>query len=152
VPNLAAQLELLAHEGTDLVIIDTPPSLGEALLDILRVADLILIPLKPSGFDLLAVGPTLDLVDESRARHAFVMTDANPRAKSTASAREELAKHAPVAPGALSTRDGYRSAVGHGKTLPEFDPKNPGVGEVAALWSYVSTQLRKSARLATNNH
>lgn len=46
----------------DIVIIDTPPYLTNYLNDILQASDFVLVPIKPSYVDIMAVKPTADVI------------------------------------------------------------------------------------------
>lgn len=58
----------------DLCVIDTPPAASEWLAQILRAADLALIPVRPSPDDLRAVGATIAAVNGAKAPFAFVLS------------------------------------------------------------------------------
>jgi hypothetical protein len=45
--NLAAKLEALAAAGFKLAVIDTPPAITAAIRDVVKLADLVLIPTRP---------------------------------------------------------------------------------------------------------
>lgn len=61
--RLAVILETARANGADLVIIDTPPSAEAIALQAARVADFILIPTRPNGFDIEAIQTTLEMAD-----------------------------------------------------------------------------------------
>ena len=60
--NLAENLEHLRSQGQDLVMIDTQPAVTEAISKVVKHADLVVIPCRPSPHDLRAVGATVDIV------------------------------------------------------------------------------------------
>ena len=76
--DMAAGLAALAEGGMRLVLVDTPPSVHPWLSDLLRLADLVLIPVRPSPDDLAAVSGTLDLVEAAGRPFAFVVSQAKP--------------------------------------------------------------------------
>ncbi len=53
-------------DGCDLVVVDLPPMLGATLAVTLAVADLLVVPVTPSGVDLRATMRTLELLREVR--------------------------------------------------------------------------------------
>ena len=59
--RLPALLQAARTNGADLVFVDTAPNADQAALGAARAADLILIPCRPSAFDLEAVEATLTL-------------------------------------------------------------------------------------------
>jgi len=62
--KLASHLEALETAGIALVIIDTPPAVTETITMALEVADLVLIPTRPSPHDLRAVALTVSMVEQ----------------------------------------------------------------------------------------
>lgn len=56
----------------DLLFIDTPPYLSTQLIDILLVADVILIPTKAGAFDVLALKDTLKLVEQVQLQNKYL--------------------------------------------------------------------------------
>ena len=53
--ELPGKLAALAQAGFKLAVIDTPPAITEAIRDVVKLADLVLIPTRPSPHDLRAV-------------------------------------------------------------------------------------------------
>jgi chromosome partitioning protein len=70
--NLRLQLAELERMGINLVIIDTlPPAITDNIQTVVKFADLVVIPTRPSPHDLRAVGATVDLVESSGKRLEF---------------------------------------------------------------------------------
>ena len=65
VARLAHDLETLRAQGFKIAIIDTPPAITMAIQSVISVAELIVIPTRPSPHDLRAVGATVDLCDRA---------------------------------------------------------------------------------------
>ena len=65
VARLGADLEVLRQQGFRLAVIDTPPAITMAIQSVIEVAELIVIPTRPSPHDLRAVGATVDLCDRA---------------------------------------------------------------------------------------
>ena len=63
VARLASDLEILRQQGFKLAVIDTPPAITMAIQSVIGVAELIVVPTRPSPHDLRAVGATLDIVE-----------------------------------------------------------------------------------------
>ena len=55
VARLAADLEILRQQGFKLAVIDTPPSITVAIQTVIQIAELIVVPTRPSPHDLRAV-------------------------------------------------------------------------------------------------
>src|SRR6195952_4416503 len=63
--NLPQALRELDAAGIDLCVIDTPPSVHPFLAATMKLADLILLPTRPTTDDLDALPAVLDLVEDS---------------------------------------------------------------------------------------
>ena len=143
IDKLTEHLQALAKGGIKLAIIDTPPSVTEMIQQVLRTADLVLIPTRPSPHDLRAVGSTVELVENAGKRMIFVINGAAPRARIAGEAAVALSQHGTVAPVTLYQRTDFASSMIDGRTVQEIDPKGRSAEEIGQLWKYVSTQLRK---------
>jgi chromosome partitioning protein len=75
-----AWLQRVKSLPADLVVIDLPPQNGASTAAALMLADLILVPVAPSGLDLRAASKALDLLKEAReaARSAGVVPRRSP--------------------------------------------------------------------------
>lgn len=143
ISNLADRLQQLKQAGIKLAIIDTPPAVTDTIREVLTVADLVLIPTRPSPHDLRAVGSTVALVEAVGKSMVFVINGAAQRAKITGEAAIALSQHGKVAPVTLYQRTDFAASMIDGRTAQEIDPASKSSGEVAELWKYVSTQLSK---------
>jgi chromosome partitioning protein len=141
--RLNVLLESAAKEGFDLVVIDTGPAADAAARRSAELADLILIPCRPSAFDLKAIRTTIDLVEATRTP-AFVVLNAAPiRSKAVDEAREVvMGMSAKVAPVVIYQRAAYGHSVIAGQTAQEFEPEGKAAEEIAALWQWVSGELK----------
>lgn len=144
--NLAAQLAQLAAAGVGLVLIDTPPAITENILTVVRQADLVVIPTRPSPHDLRAVGATVDLVERSGKPMVFVVNGATNRAKITGDAAIALSQHGTVAPVTLHHRVDFAVSMIDGRTAGELDRNSNSAREVTELWNYVNARISKSAK------
>ena len=141
--QLADHLQQLKKAGIKLAIIDTPPAVTETIRQVLAVADLVLIPTRPSPHDLRAVGSTVALVEAVGKRMVFVINGAAQRAKITGEAAIALSQHGTVAPVTLYQRTDFAASMIDGRTAQEIDPASRSAGEIMELWKYVATQLHK---------
>jgi chromosome partitioning protein len=141
--NLKKHLSKLALAGVKLAIIDTPPAVTDTIREVLSVADLVLIPTRPSPHDLRAVGSTVDLVEQAGKRMVFIVNGAAARAKITSEAAVALSQHGTVAPVIFYQRTDFAASMIDGRTVQEIDAKSRSANEVDLLWNYVFTQLKK---------
>jgi len=146
VARLQADLEVLRQQGFRLAVIDTPPAITMAIQSVIQVAELIVIPTRPSPHDLRAVGATVDLCERAGKPLLFVVNAATPKAKITYEAAVALSQHGTVAPVTLHHRTDFAASMIDGRTVMEVDPNSRSSQEVVALWSYVSDRLEKNFR------
>lgn len=143
IANLRNHIKKLAKAGVKLAIIDTPPAVTDTIRAVIAVADLVLIPTRPSPHDLRAVGSTIDLVEQAGKRLIFVINGAAQRARITGEAAIALSQHGTVAPVTLYQRTDFAASMTDGRTVQELDRNSRSAIEVHELWKYVFTQLRK---------
>mgnify|MGYP003375036823 CR=1 FL=1 len=143
IAHLADHLKKLEEAGVKLAIIDTPPAVTDTIRKVLAVANLVLIPTRPSPHDLRAVGSTVQLVEAAGKRMIFVINGAAQRAKITGEAAIALSQHGTVAPVTLYQRTDFAASMIDGRTAQEIDASSRSAGEMEELWNYVFVQLRK---------
>ena len=95
--DLPQHLAQARQGGFKLVIIDTPPQATALIRSVVRLADLVLIPTRPSPDDLDAVGRTIDIVDEANKPMVFVVNGATKNARITGQAAIALSQSGTVA-------------------------------------------------------
>ena len=146
VARLAHDLEVLRQQGFKLAVIDTPPAITMAIQSVISVAELIVVPTRPSPHDLRAVGATVDLCERAGKPLIFVVNAGTPKAKITSEAAIALSQHGTVAPVIVHQRTDFAASMIDGRTVMEVDPKSRSSQEVALLWSYISDRLEKNFR------
>lgn len=146
--DLPAKLQALKSAGVALAVIDTPPAITEAIRDVVKQADFVLIPTRPSPHDLRAVGHTVDIARSAGKPFAFVVTQAKPTAKLTVQAMAALSAHGVVAPAVLHDRVDYAASMVDGRTVVETDAKGRSSMEIKELLDFVQEQMhaKKKAR------
>lgn len=141
--NLKSHLNALAKAGVKLAIIDTPPAVTDTIRQVMAVADLVLIPTRPSPHDLRAVGSTVELVEQAGKRMVFVINGAAARAKIAGEAAVALSQHGTVAPVIIYQRTDFAASMIDGRTVQEIDGSGRSAEEIEKLWNYVFAQLNK---------
>lgn len=128
----------LAH--MDMVVIDGAPSIDKLAISAIKTADLIIIPVQPSPYDIWA---TAELVDMIKQRQEF--TNGTPKAcfmVSRAIKGSTLAKEVkdaleeygfPVLESRFSQRVAFPNSATGGFTVMETEPNGEAAGEVRAL-------------------
>jgi chromosome partitioning protein len=133
VPGLAADY--------DFVVIDGPPQSSPITKSAIAAADLVLIPVQPSGADHRATKETVRLVEESRAfketqKSAFVVTRRKAGTAIGGSIRKALRddyKAVPQLRAEIPDRVAYAEAITKGTTIFEEQPRGPGAKDFRAL-------------------
>lgn len=151
VARLVTDLETLRQKGFKLAVIDTPPAITVAIQSVLSVAELVVIPTRPSPHDLRAAGATVDLCERAGKPLIFVVNAATPRAKITYEAAVALSQHGTVAPVTLHHRTDYAASMIDGRTVMEVDPNGKSAEEIRELWAYVADRLERNFRRTVFN-
>lgn len=151
VARLVTDLEMLRQKGFKLAVIDTPPAITVAIQSVLSVAELVVIPTRPSPHDLRAAGATVELCERAGKPLIFVVNAATPRAKITYEAAVALSQHGTVAPVTLHHRTDYAASMIDGRTVMEIEPDSKSAQEIVELWAYVADRLEKNFRRTVFN-
>jgi chromosome partitioning protein len=139
--DLAGNLAGLRRRGAAVMIIDTPPALTGSIEQVMTIADLIVIPARPSPHDLRAISATIDMTRRAAKPYLFVINGAAPRANITAECAAALSEHGRVAPTILYQRTDYAASMIDGRTVMEATPDGRSAREIAELWKHVNAQL-----------
>ena len=91
--QLYSDLQEIRQAGYNLVVVDTPPAVTRAIAEVVAVADLLVLPTRPSPHDLRSVGATVELVEHLGRPLVFVLNGAAPRARITNEAVIALSQH-----------------------------------------------------------
>ncbi len=146
--RLAAGLVTLEQQGGAYCFIDTAPTISQQTENLIGLADMVVIPVRPSPSDLWAVTETVQLVKEAGKPFLFVITQAKPQASITAQAIAALSEHGRVAQSFIADRVGYAAAMTGGHTAPEITPKGPVAIELANLWQELKATFHENSKTA----
>lgn len=132
-------IKSLSDKSFDLCIIDTPGDTSiQATLGI-SIADLIVIPSKPTGPDLNAIGRTISMVKDQKKPYVFILTQAISRTTTALQAAFVLSEFGAVAPTTITNRICYAHAMASGTSASAID-KN-AADELAKLWDYIAGKI-----------
>jgi chromosome partitioning protein len=130
------------EDGMTLCIIDTAPHAAPDAARVAALADLVVIPCRPTAFDLKAVGSAVEIVKAAKAKAVFVLSACPFRAPEIAETRAVLEGYGiPVAPVAITERRAFARAVATGKAVTEFDGEGKAAEEIRGLWKFFKEQL-----------
>lgn len=130
-PQLTRTLERLRDAGADLVVVDTGPREAAGAVVAARLADLVLVPCRPSAVDVIAVAATLREIAPARA--VVVLNGCPARGQWTTEALDALAAF-DVSPVTLGDRVAHRRAFQAGQTALELEPRSLAAAETVALY------------------
>jgi chromosome partitioning protein len=132
--SLKSALKELKRLKYSTVIIDTPPSVHDWLIDVMKLSDLVLIPVRPTPDDLRAVGDTLGLVSSAKKAFMFIVSQAKPRTRLIAESIRVLSEYGTVAPTIIYDRTNYQLASidGIGVTERKMGKASDEINELAA--------------------
>ena len=146
--RLAAALAKAAQAGIDLAIVDTPARVEQAAAEAAKVADLVLIPCKPSILDLETLRTTAELVQGRATRLPLVILNAVP-AQGT---RHEQAAAAIIGmgltlcPAQVGQRVAFEYAMQMGLTVTEYETERRAASEIRQLYN----EIRQIVGLSTS--
>lgn len=144
--DLPDAVEHLRAHGMALLIIDTPAALTTTVADLIGLADLVVIPTRPSPHDVRAIGSTMKLVMHLGKPLVFVMNAAPPRARITSEAITLVSQHGPLAPAIVHQRVDFASSMIDGRTVMELPGASRSTEEIAQLWTYLESRLDRQPR------
>ncbi len=137
-PTIHRDLPNLA-EGYDHVVIDGPPRVTDLARSAIVAADLVVIPIQPSPYDVWAAVEVINLIKEASVfkeslKSVFVI---NRKIVNTAIGRdvvEALAEYSiPVAKAGVCQRVAFAESAASGQTVMELDRKSSATKEIKAL-------------------
>ncbi len=132
--SIAKEIARATSDGFDLVVIDTAPHADNAALQAARAADLVVIPCRPSTFDIAAISATLDLCKLANKQAVVVINAAPIRSRVTSEAVEAITeKGGLVSTVVIRQRVAFQHCMIDGRTAREFEPSGPAAGEIARL-------------------
>lgn len=143
--NFKDQWDELRELGADLVIIDTPARLNDWAMNAAELADLVIIPAKPTVKDLERVEASIKLGCTSGPKPAFVvLNQVRPYGDRTTMAEDFIkSKRYPVCSARLGFRVAYEDADTLGLSPQEYEPRGQAAEEIALVYKYTSGLLNK---------
>lgn len=147
--DLKRALASLRDEGIDIAVVDTPPSSLAAIEAVVRLSDLVLVPVRPSPNDIRAIGDTARLIETLGKPSVFVINGATRGAQITAQAIAPISRFGPLAPVIIHNRVTFASSMIDGHAAMEVSGGEAAGEEVARLWAYVESRLAAAERVTT---
>jgi chromosome partitioning protein len=138
-PALFKELPELARDA-DLVIIDGAPQIEALAIAAVKTADVVLIPVQPSPYDIWAAESLVELVKARRElandkpKAAFVVSRQIVGTRLAGDARKALEGYQlPIFKSCTSQRVVYANSATNGATVLDVEPEGPAAKEIRAL-------------------
>jgi len=147
VRDLGEALKQAKRDGYEWVLVDTPPNKSSIVAESIKHATLVIIPTRPSLFDIAALQDTVQIARELRKPYAAVINAAPPKRGETeapvvADARGALnALKVPVWSGQITHRPELSLSLATGEGAKEYEPDSHGAEEMQRLWTALDRSL-----------
>ena len=136
--------------GVTLLLLDTAPHTDRGAVAAIRVAEIIVVPVRPSLYDIAAMRDTMKLLElTGRTADAVAVLNAiPPKGKEIAKEAAEAVKtfRLAVADTHISHRASLVAAIPKGQGITEFAPKDAGSREVRELFEELNRLAKRKAR------
>ena len=132
----------IADAGVELLVVDTPPAVTDSIEKCIALADIVVIPSRPSPHDIRSVLSTVKLVEHLGKPLVFVLNAAVGRARITSESISILSQHGPIAPTVIGQRLDFAVSMIDGRTVMEMPGTSKSSEEIADLWTYLAARLR----------
>lgn len=144
VETLPALLAAARGEGIGLVVLDTPPQNTRKMFAAIELANLTIVPIRPSVLDIRSAGRTLRKLRAYRRRYAVVLNacpiTSRGEARAVRESREALAPH-PILPFCISQRVAFQHALIDGRAAHEYEPEGKAAAEMRSVVEWARRTL-----------
>ena len=140
--RLPQELNEIRNAGGEIVVLDTAPHSDNVTLGAAKVSDLVLIPCRPSIFDLEALAVTVELVKTAGVPILTVLNAVVHGVSDTDQAEEAIGRlGVATCPIRISRRVAFSRAVLRGLTAQEYEPQGKAAAESRQLFQAVYEQV-----------
>jgi len=146
-PTIDRDVKNIARK-VEFVVIDGAPQAADLAVSAIKAADLVLIPVQPSPYDIWATAELVDLVKQrievtdGRLQAAFVVSRAIKGTRIGGEVTEALAGYElPVLDARITQRVSYPGTAAAGITVLESEPNGDAAAEVRALATEIKQML-----------
>ncbi|MEM7025745.1 MAG: ParA family protein [Pseudomonadota bacterium] len=146
---------LALKAATDYAVVDLPPQVGSGIASALLLADVMLVPVSPSGVDLRATGRALDLLRRARevrggAKPAAMLVPSRVDRRTVIGQRAHstLARFGLQVGPEVRQRSAHVGAFAAGTWVGQFAPGSPAHREIRVLRDRVEELLEATTQAA----
>jgi chromosome partitioning protein len=134
---LSRIVQKLTKQGIALIVIDTPPHNSTAAASAAKIADYVLVPVRPASFDLAAVTETADLIQHSGVRGGAVLNAIPPSTSVADMAEQVLVDYKLPVIARVGQRMAFQHAATIGQGVCETEPRSVANNELTQLWNAI---------------
>jgi chromosome partitioning protein len=136
--RLAQVLEAAKAEGGELAIIDTAPQSDNTALEAARMANVVLVPCRPSILDLEAIANSLDIAKLAHKPATVILNAVSPTGSEANEAAEAIIQlGGETCPVRLVNRVAYARAIVYGQAAQEYEPHGKAAQEIKSLHKFM---------------
>lgn len=145
-PRMSAIVEGLAGVGFTLAIFDTAGSDNPAARFVTEVADICLLPTRPTQMDVAVTAATFRAVFLAKRKAAFVLNQCPPQFRSMRAreAAADLANLGALAEPMLTARVDFQDAMAKGLGVTEYARQGQAAQEIDSLWTWTRAQFARN--------
>jgi chromosome partitioning protein len=153
-PHLRTILEGLAGVGFTAAVFDIASSDSAAARLVTEVADICLLPTRPTHLDVAVTAATFRAVFLAKRKAAFVLNQCPPTFRSTRTrdAAKDLSNLGALAEPMLSARVDFQDAMTKGLGVTEYARHGQAAQEINALWRWTRAQLERTCNETLGYH
>lgn len=148
VSDISLDIADLRSDDVDYCFVDTAPGDAQRLSLIVQGADLVVIPVRVSAFDLDAISPAVEACRELGKPYVFLLNAViDTKGALYSGMFKALGQSGPVLDQIIRQRAAYANAVAMGKTGPEVSNKSQAADcaeEIYALWQAIKRRVARS--------
>lgn len=150
VSDIGLDVADLQSENFDYCFVDTAPGDAQRLALIVQAADLVIIPVRVSAFDLDAVAPAVEACKTLGKPFVFLLNAViDTKGALYTGMTKALSQSGPVLEQIVKQRAAYANAIAMGRTGPEVSNKNQAKDceeEIGAVWQAIKRRVARSAK------
>ena len=141
-------LEAAEESGANMVVIDTPPRAERAAIAAARAAHLVLIPCRPSIFDLETFSTTLDLIAAVGSKPLAAVLNAVPTRGQKRQQAEQALKELDISvcPEVFGARVAFDHANTVGLSAQEYEPASKAAEEIQNVYMSICRLVDMSTK------
>ena len=140
--NLNEKIKTIREKEFDYCFIDTPGDTSLNTTEAIKVADIVVIPCKPTSPDLKAIGRTISMVQEDNKNFLFLLSQTIANSKAATQAAMVLSEFGTLITSSVSNRISYVNAMAIGDSATNLDSK--ATEELESIWKFLEQKLNSN--------